>query len=266
MPHGKIILTFDVEEFDVPLEYGHSIPLEEQIEITTAGVRNIQGLLLKHQIRCTFFTTAVYAQRQPALIKTVSEKHEIASHGYSHSFFSADDLSLSKEILESIIKKPLYGFRMARLAPVDDSDIEKAGYAYNSSLNPTWIPGRYNHSRKPRSPFFNGNLLNIPTSVTPFFRVPLFWLSFKNFPLWFSKSLMLRTLKYDGFLSLYFHPWEFVEINVYGLPWFISRMSGKDMMERLDYAINVLKREADFITMHDFCMSQFQPGLLQKQP
>jgi hypothetical protein len=68
---------------------------------------------------------------------------------------------------------------------------------------------------------------------------------------------MLRTLKHDGFLSLYFHPWEFVEINAYRLPWFISRMSGKDMLERLDYAISVLKNEADFITMYDFYKLQF---------
>jgi hypothetical protein len=264
MPRGKIILTFDVEEFDIPLEYGHSIPFKEQIEITTTGLQKIQGLLSEHQIRCTFFTTAAYAQRQPALIKAVSEKHEIASHGYSHSSFTVGDLSFSKEILEAIINKPLYGFRMARLAPVDNSEIEKAGYVYNSSLNPTWIPGRYNYSSQPRLPFFSGSLLNIPTSVTPFFRIPLFWLSFKNFPIWFFKALMLRTLKHDGFLSLYFHTWEFVEINAYRLPRFISRMSGKDMLERLGYAINVLKSEADFVTMFVFC-KQFQLRHLNEQ-
>jgi hypothetical protein len=258
MPRGKIILTFDVEEFDIPLEYGYQIPFEKQIEIATAGLQNIEELLSKLQIRCTFFTTAAYAQQQPAFIKTISEKHEIASHGCSHSSFSVDDLSLSKEKLEAIINKPLYGFRMAHLAPVDNSEIEKAGYAYNSSLNPTWIPGRYNYSSQPRLPYFSGNLLNIPISVTPFFRIPLFWLSFKNFPIWFFKSLMLRTLKNDGFLSLYFHPWEFVEIKTYRLPWFISRMSGNDMLERLNYTIRILKSEADFITMYDFCKLQFQ--------
>jgi hypothetical protein len=258
MPRGKILLTFDVEEFDIPLEYGHRISLEEQIENTTTGLQKIQELLSENQIRCTFFTTAAYAQQKPALIKKVSEIHEIASHGYSHSSFSVRDLSLSKEILEAIIDKPLYGFRMARLAPVDNSEIEKAGYAYNSSLNPTWIPGRYNYLSQPRLPFFSGSLLNIPISVTPFFRIPLFWLSFKNFPIWFFKSLMLRTLKNDGFLSLYFHPWEFVEIKTYRLPWFISRMSENDMLERLNYTIRILKSEADFITMYDFCKLQFQ--------
>jgi hypothetical protein len=34
---------------------------------------------------------------------------------------------------------------MAGLQPVDDAEIEKAGYEYNSSMNPTYIPGRYNN-------------------------------------------------------------------------------------------------------------------------
>lgn len=256
MTRGKIVLTFDVEEFDIPMEYGHGIPFDKQIEVTTAGLHNILELLSQHQIRCTFFTTAAYAQKQPALIRMISEDHEIASHGRSHSSFSVGDLLSSKQILEGIINKPLHGFRMARFANVDDSEIEKAGYRYNSSLNPTWIPGRYNHSRKSRLPFSSGKLLNIPISVTPIFRIPLFWLSLKNMPSWFFKSLMLRTLKHDGFLSLYFHPWEFVEINGFGLPWFISRRSGKDMLNRIDHAINVLKCEADFITMDEFCRLQ----------
>ena len=266
MDRGKIILTFDVEEFDIPLEYGYHIPFGKQIEITTTGLKNILGLLSKHQIKCTFFTTAAYAQQQPALIKSISEKHEIASHGYSHSSFLVDDLSRSKGILEAIINKPLYGFRMPRFAPVDSSEIKKAGYKYNSSLNPIWIPGRYNNSRKPRLPFFNDNVLIIPTSVTPFFRIPLFWLSFKNVPMRFFKLLLLHSLKYDGLLSLYFHPWEFVEIDGYRLPWFIRRMSGKNMLERLDSIINVLKSEADFITMIDYRNLHLQAKFLHERP
>lgn len=251
MPRNKILLTFDVEEFDIPLEYGCTIPPEEQIEITTAGLQKIYELVSAHKIKCTFFTTAIYAQQQPALIQTISREHEIASHGRTHSSFIVNDLSVSKEILEAIIQKPVYGFRMARHAPVETSAIEEAGYMYNSSSNPTWIPGRYNYLHKPRLPFFSGKVLNIPTSVTPLVRIPLFWLSFKNFPISLFHLLMVHTMNHDRFLSLYFHPWEFVEIKMYGLPWFISRRCGNDLLIRLHDTINILKNEADFITMYD---------------
>jgi peptidoglycan/xylan/chitin deacetylase (PgdA/CDA1 family) len=255
---NKALLTFDIEEFDIPLEYGYRIPFERQIEVTTSGLRSILALLAQHNISCTFFTTSAYAQQQPELMREISRRHEIASHGNSHSSFSVADLASSKATIETIINKPVYGFRRARFASVDDLEVEKAGYIYNSSLNPTWIPGKYNYLDKPRIPFTSGTLFNIPISVTPLLRIPLFWLSVKNLPMWLFELLMTQTLKHDGLLSLYIHPWEFVEIKDFGLPWFISRNGGKEMLNRVDRIINVLKPDADFLTMHDFCEQQLR--------
>jgi hypothetical protein len=249
---NKVLLTFDVEEFDVPLEYGNNIDFETQIKINTQGLLNVLQLVEKHNIVCTFFTTATYALQNPNLIKQISTKHEIASHGYYHSSFEVKDLKTAKEALENITGKTVYGFRMARLAPVDENEIIKAGYTYNSSMNPTWIPGRYNHLNKPRLAFFNQSLACIPTSVSPIFRIPLFWLGFKNYPFSFFKWLMKRTLRHDKFLSLYFHPWEFTHIDKFGLPNYISKHSGEKMLERLDKAIEILKKEADFISMKEY--------------
>ena len=36
-----ILLTFDVEEFDLPLEYGQAISLEQQLEIGKKGLDEI---------------------------------------------------------------------------------------------------------------------------------------------------------------------------------------------------------------------------------
>jgi len=72
---------------------------------------------------------------------------------------------------------------MAGLQPVDDAEIKKAGYENNSSMNPTYIPDRYNNLSKPRTAYYTNKLLNLPISVTRLIRFPLFWLSFKNFPL-----------------------------------------------------------------------------------
>ncbi len=250
----KVLLTFDVEEFDVPEEYGNKVPFQEQIEVSTTGLQKVIALLDKHSICCTFFTTATYALQHPEIIKSLSAKHEIASHGFYHSSFKPEDLKNSKEELEKIINKPVTGFRMARLAPVDDLEIEKAGYSYNSSMNPTYIPGRYNHLNKPRTAFFVGKVLTIPTSVSPNLRVPLFWLSFKNFPLWYFKIIMNQTLKHDKVVSLYFHPWEFTDIKNYGLPKYISKHSGLNMLKRLEEIITELKTKGEFITMNDYTL------------
>ena len=141
---------------------------------------------------------------------------------------------------------------MARMQQVDEVEILKAGYGYHSSLNPTWIPGRYDHRDKPMKPFFEQGLWNIPASVSPGFRVPLFWLAFKNFPLAMYRYLSARALRKNGYLNLYFHPWEFTDIENYGLPGFTKKGNGKPLLNKLNRLLSDLSKEAEFITMEQF--------------
>ena len=141
----RILLTFDLEEFDLPLEFGCPISEEDQIKVTDNGLQSLSGLLLKYNIPVTFFTTALYANKNKELIRNLSEKHEIASHSKSHSGFSEADPHDSKSELEKITGKQVYGFRMPRFRKIDKSVIKAAGYKYDSSINPTFIPGRYNN-------------------------------------------------------------------------------------------------------------------------
>ena len=249
---NKILLTFDVEEFDIPEEYGHKLDWKTKIDMGLKGLEAVNSLIAQYPLCCTFFTTAKFAQEVPGAIKQLSFKHEIASHGYDHSHFEVAHLQQSKDILEQITGKAVSGYRMARLAPVDDNAILDAGYSYNSSMNPTWIPGRYNHLDKPRLPYFVNKVLTVPTSVTPNFRIPLFWLTIKNFPMWWIKRELIHTLKHDGFLSLYFHPWEFISITGFGLPGYIANKSGVEMINRLHQIIELLLDEGVFISMQDF--------------
>jgi peptidoglycan/xylan/chitin deacetylase (PgdA/CDA1 family) len=232
-----ILLGFDVEEFDMPFEYGKSLSFDEQLSISTGGTIKVLGILQAAGIKATFFCTANYAIHQPDIIRTIVEQgHEIASHGYYHSNFEPLHLKQSKLKLEEISGSPITGFRMARMMPVDEAEIEKAGYTYNSSINPTWLPGRYNNFDKPRTWFYDHNVLQIPASVSPWVRIPLFWLSFHNLPLPILKWLSSATYKKDGYLNLYFHPWEFTDLNdkaKFGLPGYVTKNTGEPFVNRL---------------------------------
>jgi len=121
------------------------------------------------------FCTGVYAENNPDWVKSLHSMHELASHGYFHGHFDASkDLPNSRKLLEKLSNKPVKGFRMARMQYVEEAEILKAGYTYHSSLNPTWIPGRYDHRDKPTKPFFEKGLWNVPASVSPWLRIPLF--------------------------------------------------------------------------------------------
>lgn len=251
----KAILTFDVEEFDVPLEYGQQITMEEQIEVSTRGTLLLKALLDKHQVKSTIFCTGQYALSQPELMKTLAEKHEIASHGMYHSSFDAKiDLPASKKLLSQITGQSVEGFRMARMMPVENQDIADAGYVYNASLNPTFLPGRYNHLDKPKLPFVQDRLWQIPATVTPNLRFPMFWLSFKNLPFSVYKMFSNSALNRYGIINLYFHPWEFTDLSAYTtIPAYVRKHSDRVLLQRLDDYITWLKAKGvTFITMKEY--------------
>ncbi|WP_027385347.1 polysaccharide deacetylase family protein [Chryseobacterium gregarium] len=251
-----VLLSFDIEEFDMPLEYKGEIPFEQQISISQTGLKRILNILKKHQIKATFFSTVVFAENSKNLIqKLLDDDHELASHTWFHSDFEEKHLKESKERLEELFSVKVTGLRMPRMMPVSKNAVEDAGYAYNSSINPTFLPGRYNNLKISRTYFKEGMVTQIPASVSPNFRIPLFWLSFHNFPLSFYRKLALDTLKKDQYLNIYFHPWEFAEIKdeAFKLPGFTVKNSGKDMVERFDGFISWLKsKNYTFGTFQEF--------------
>ena len=251
-----VLLSFDIEEFDMPLEYKGEIPFEKQISVSQTGLGRILDLLKKHQVKATFFSTVVFAENSKHLIKRLlDDGHELASHTWFHSDFEEKHLKESKERLEELFSAKVTGLRMPRMMPVSKNAVEDAGYAYNSSINPTFLPGRYNNLKVSRTYFKEGKVTQIPASVSPNFRIPLFWLSFHNFPLSFYKKLASDTLKKDRYLNIYFHPWEFAEIKdeAFKLPGFTVKNSGKDMVERFDAFISWLKsKNYTFGTFQEF--------------
>jgi peptidoglycan/xylan/chitin deacetylase (PgdA/CDA1 family) len=252
----KVLLSFDIEEFDMPLEYGKKIEFEKQISVSSQGTRIILDILKQHKIQATFFSTVVFASNaQPLVDELLNDGHELASHGYYHSSFEIEHLLKSKNELEKISGRPIAGYRMARMMPVENQAIASAGYTYNSSLNPVYLPGRYNNFFKPRTIFKTNSLIQLPASAVPVVRFPLFWLSFHNLPLWLYKQSCKRTMNSDGYLNLYFHPWEFTDLakSEYGFPGYVSKNSGSQMINRFNSLIEWMKKQNySFSTITNF--------------
>ena len=244
-----LLLSFDVEEFDMPLEYGQAIPEKEQLEVGYRGLETLMKVVDSFDVEATFFTTANFAQHFPEAIQRISKKHEIASHTFYHSRFSPEDLLGSKKKLEEIIAKPVYGLRMPRMAKVDMADVREAGYAYDSSVNPSFVPGRYNNLHLSKKYYFENDMLRVPVSVSPVLRIPLFWLSFKNFPYPFYLHLVKRSLESQGYVCLYFHPWEFINLDDYKLPGYTKRLAGEELQDRLRRLIEDLAPQGEFLSM-----------------
>ena len=249
------MLSFDVEEFDMPLEYGQQISPELQMETGRLGLEALIPVWEKYNTPCTLFTTANYAQHFPEAIRALAKKHEIASHTFYHSSFETADLERSRIVLEEIAGTPVTGLRMPRMKKVAMEDVAKAGYEYDSSINPTIIPGRYNNFHLPRTIYTENGVTRIPASVSPMIRLPLFWLAFKNYPYKLFLHLCLQTLKKDGYICLYFHPWEFTNLANFKLPGYAKKPDGTVLQQRLERLIKDLSQRTQFITIRDFLSS-----------
>ena len=145
-------MTVDVEEWFNILDVPGEIPFEkwgEQENRLVPNMERLLELLRKHNVKATCFWLGYFAEKYPDLVRQcVDEGHEIASHGYGHilAYKSSreifrDDITKSKDILENIIQKPVFGFRAAGFSTTDDSpwvfeEIRKAGYLYDSSVFP----------------------------------------------------------------------------------------------------------------------------------
>jgi len=252
-----ILLTFDLEEFDLPLEYGIQIREQEQHAVTNEGLDRLRALLSAYNIAATFFTTGSYAVKNAEALQELSGLHEIASHSLKHTGFNPSDPADSKVLIEKIIRKNVSGFRMPRFAKTGRAKLKADGFKYDSSLNPVYLPGRYNYLQAPRSVFRDSSseLIEIPLSASPILRIPLFWLSFKNLPFTVYAGLCKTTLRKDGYLHLCLHPWEFADLTGYNLPGYIKRISGEDYTRRLEKLIIVLREEAEFLTVSAFLES-----------
>ena len=139
-----VTFGFDVEEFDFPLERGRGIDFGTQLAVSSEGLEFLLDLLARLELRATFYTTANFALHRTDLVRRiVAGGHEVASHDYYHGLTAGSDPAGSRRTLEELTGQRIVGYRAPRLAAASSAALAAAGYRYNSSINPTWIPTRY---------------------------------------------------------------------------------------------------------------------------
>ena len=252
---GVVLLSFDVEEFDFPRERGVEISLEDGLKVSSTGLTRILDVLKEEGVKATFFTTGNFAKGRPELVKRiVNEGHELACHGVDHFKPVPSDLENSRKIVEKAGGVKVCGYRQPRMQKIDYVEMARCGYKYDTSVNPAFIPGRYNHLDTPRTPFTREGIVEIPTSVATFARVPLFWLALHNFPEGLYYKMARMSLKKTGYFATYFHPWEFADIrDRKEVPFYIKKNSGVKLAARLKRLVKKMKRdEYEFGTYNEF--------------
>lgn len=263
-----VLLTFDTEEFDLPKKYGVEIKEKEMYRISKEGTKKLLNLLGKYRVRATFFVTALFAKKYPGLIRLIGKEHEIALHGYAHSDVYKEltkketfsRLKKAKDILEKITGKKIISFRSQRLQKVDHSLLLKMNLKIDSSILPTYIPlsftytlGRLENLFKKRKVFSEKGILEVPLTVTPIIRLPLLWITFRNMPASYAKICTTVALINNNFVNLLFHPWEFIDISKFEMPFLMKNNTGNRFLKKIENYIKWAKnKDYEFSAITEF--------------
>jgi len=191
------------------------------------NLNNILDLFQENNIKSTFFTLGVVAERHIPLIRRIADEgHELASHGYDHvrvdNFDVAEfrlDINKTKKILENAAGVPVRGYRAPTFSISKKNFwafdvLAEEGYDYSSSIYPIHhdsygVPDAPRFPFKPSSSFFWEIPMttiklfeyNIPCSGGGYFRL---------FPYQIFKYQLMKYNNMEGKPGIfYFHPWEF---------------------------------------------------------
>ena len=248
-----ILLTWDVEEYDAPADFGARPLADGGLARGVEIWRQWLEVSARWKAPGSVFVTARLAEAAPDLLRATRQRgHEIASHAWSHHQDADLQLEKSRLRLAELAGDEVVGFRSPRLRPVSLPEIQAAGYRYDASSNPAIVPGRYWRRTQKRKPHRVSGIWEVPASVLPVVRFPLFWASFHLLPLPLYLGACRMLLAWDGVLTLYFHPWELSELREMEIPYWIRRRSRERRIERMETLIRVLGEYGEFRPVRDY--------------
>jgi len=255
-----VSITIDCEEWNSPHLRGKQDPDHNNTRFSRLGNEKLLALFRKHNIKATFFITGFYADHEPEDVQRIAaEGHEIACHGYEHHYrnrvFDIEtDVKKAKETLERISGTKVVGFRspQAQYSQKLLEVLDQAGFVYDSSLHPAYLPGYYNHRHLPLNIHKPSTLAitEIPVAVMPRSRLPIVWMFMRNLGVWYTQLGVNALVKKNINPNLYFHSWEFTKMRSKTVPFYFTRHTGQRFVRMLEKFIILNKKKGrEFVTL-----------------
>ena len=208
------------------------------------NIERVLKLFNDYKVKATFFILGCLAEKNPEVVKMISaERHEIATHGYSHRFIYnltkaefSSELKKSIKLIEGLSGQKVLGHRAAAWSITEKSKwaldiIFEQGLLYDSSISPfiTHIYGMRGVNKAPHVILKKDNraLYEFPFSTFPFLNrdLPVAGGFFTRlYPYWFIRHAFKKSNSCGYPVMFYFHPWDLDEGQPrLKLPWSMKR-------------------------------------------
>jgi len=179
----RLFVTLDLEgDYDGVITERKSF---DALDCADAFIR----LLREKGIRLTTFVTGeILDMRMPIVKKLCEAGSEFGAHSYSHRVSydgdEIDEIVRGTRAFKNYFGVQPKGYRapMGVISERGQEMLARLEYSYDASIFPTFVPGLFNHLKKPMAPYRAANkmILEIPFSVLPYVRIPLS-ISYWNF-------------------------------------------------------------------------------------
>ena len=182
----------------------------------------LEEIVKKYDLKITAFVTAKSLEDNPVLLKSLkSMSCEIEQHSYSHQIghdSKIDDIKKGIKTHEKIVGSLPHGYRAPQgmITQKEVLFLENMGLKFDSSIFPTFYPGRFNRLGFPLVPYtvHDSNIMEIPFAVVPKIRIPIGLsymqlLGLNTFKLMFKLFGLPKLLVYD------FHTYELGKVASY---------------------------------------------------
>jgi peptidoglycan/xylan/chitin deacetylase (PgdA/CDA1 family) len=234
------LMTNDVESFSIALNRLDTATIKEVYEV---GLPRLLDLYARHDIKCTFYFTGMFAVQSPESVELVKRQgHEIGCHGYDHSPEKAFDMLSYEEQVNELKKAKraieevaggIESFRapMLRINEATVRALEETGFRSDSSIASQRFDGPLTFGSKkklkwlvaPRKPYMisydsvvksgTSNILEIPISAAIF---PFIGTTMRISPLMtkiLQKYLYRESKRTDKPVVFLFHPNECLDVG-----------------------------------------------------
>lgn len=227
------LLSVDVEDWYTSGRIKDFIDIKAVKPRIDYTVKSVLEVFEANNVKATFFTLGVIAQKHPDIIKLIgSYGHEIASHGMYHEHlwkFTAKEfkthISESNKILEDLAGAQIKGFR-APFASLNEESawlidlLEEFNFEYDSSVFPMRTP-LYGLNHTPLSLYkiksenlkahsSDARIIEIPFTIYKkgFVKIPCTGAIYARFIPLKIFTYLLKSIEKERSINFYFHPWE----------------------------------------------------------
>ena len=249
--------------FTVDLEYDYGSRTGRfEVLRDERGVARLKDFFEKRRIPVSAFAVSSLLEEQPESRDwLVSVGAEVHSHTHTHmgkALAAEEELRRSLDLVRHFFPQEPIGYR-APHGRVDEGQIEDAGrlgYAFSSSVFPSWRPGTFNNLSCPLTPYRYANgLLELPLAALRGLRlvVSVSYLKLLGWPAYYA---LMKTFGLPAIVVIDSHLHDFLDTPSYRslpaplrLAWGIRRARGMELAGRL--ADFLVRRGYEFVSMNE---------------